>query len=398
VLQPLPYHLAIRDYLKAQEPDVWNWYASHQVRADAAEAVRFELLKSTYRIDRQSWPEWYAAAEQVAGNLGLDVPITIYQSHHPSGVNASLASLPREAHVVFHGPLATKLSDAEFRAVLGHELSHLLLWRNWDGEFLIAEQVLAALSNDAQAQPAHAASARFFGLYTEIFCDRGALSVVGDAATVISMLVKVHTGMEQVNPASYLFQAEEIFRRGPTKSEGLTHPEAYLRAWAIKLWADEDPEADARIAQLIEGLPALDDLDLLGRRAVSGLTQRLVSALLGPKWFHTASVLAHARLYFEDFQPPARSFEDITLADDLQTDDAALRDYYCFVLLDFVTADRDLQPHSLAAALQLAERLGWKERFAELALDELRLRKKQLEKIDQDKTKLLAEAAKEAEE
>ena len=46
-LKPLPYHEAIRDYLKAQEPEVWSWYASNKVRDDQVDSVRFDLLKST---------------------------------------------------------------------------------------------------------------------------------------------------------------------------------------------------------------------------------------------------------------------------------------------------------------------------------------------------------------
>jgi hypothetical protein len=69
-----------------------------------------------------------------------------------------------------------------------------------------------------------------------------------------------------------------------------------------------------------------------------------------------------------------------------------MQDYYGYVLLDFVTADRDLEELPLAAALVLAEKLGLKDRFTEIAKRELRLRKKQLETIDQDKEKLLAKA------
>lgn len=62
------------------------------------------------------------------------------------------------------------------------------------------------------------------------------------------------------------------------------------------------------------------------------------------------------------------------------------------MLLDFVTADRDLEELPLAAALVLAEKTGLKEQFLEIARRELRLRKKQLDTIDQDKEKLLAKA------
>ena len=106
----------------------------------------------------------------------------------------------------------------------------------------------------------------------------------------------------------------------------------------------------------------------------------------------TEPVLAHARLFFEDYVPPEDLLEDLALADDLRTDDRPMQDYYGYVLLDFVTADRDLEELPLAAALVLAEKLGLKDRFTEIAKRELRLRKKQLETIDQDKEELLAKA------
>ena len=44
-----------------------------------------------------------------------------------------------------------------------------------------------------------------------------------------------------------------------------------------------------------------------------------------------------------------------------------MQDYYCYVLLDFITADRDLEEYPLAAALTLTEELGLKDRFSEIA-------------------------------
>jgi hypothetical protein len=115
----------------------------------------------------------------------------------------------------------------------------------------------------------------------------------------------------------------------------------------------------------------------------------------------TESILAHARLFFDNYVAPEREqrggLHDSRLRNDLNTDDPQLQDYYCYVLLDFVTADRDLEELPLAAALTLAEELGLKERFAGIARKELRLRAKQLEKIDQAKMQLLAGAVDAAE-
>lgn len=391
-VEPLSYHRDLCDYLRREEPDVWQWCASHKSRDEQAEAVRFELLKSTYRVDRDQHPAVYATADEVVRALGLDVPLTIYQAQNPQGLNASLAFVPGEAHIVLHGPLSARLSPAEFRALLAHELSHFLLWQSWDGQYLTAEQILAALTHDRAADTPHFASARLFSLYSEVFCDRGALEVTGDPLVVVSMLLKVETQLEEVSPESYLRQADEVFGRGPATTEGLSHPEAFIRARALKLWADRDPQCEAKIQEMLEGRPALNNLDLLAQQRVARLTRRLLDRLLSHRWLRTAPVLAHARLFFEDYAPPEDSCDDAALAEDLRTDDEPLQDYYSFVLLDFVTADRDLEELPLAAALVLAEQLGLKERLLELARRELRLRKRQLESIDQDKEKLLAKA------
>ncbi|MCZ6655341.1 MAG: M48 family metalloprotease [Planctomycetota bacterium] len=126
-MNPLPYHAAVRDYLQREEPLIWDWYSSHRVRSDQAETIRFDLLKSTYRIDRETQPDVYALADDAASRLSLQIPVTIYQAQNPVGLNASLAYVPDEAHIVLHGGIAAKLNEAEPRALLAHELGHMLL-------------------------------------------------------------------------------------------------------------------------------------------------------------------------------------------------------------------------------------------------------------------------------
>ena len=208
------------------------------------------------------------------------------------------------------------------------------------------------------------------------------------------MLVKVHTGLAHVNAKSYLAQAEEIFSKGAAATAEVTHPEAFIRARALKLWHEEDADATAKIEAMIAGPLSFPDTDLLGQQQIAALTRRMVDVLLAPAWFQSDLVLAHARLFFDDYAAPAPTHQDPTLAADIKTDNKPLQDYYTYVLLDFVAADRDLEELPLAAALALAEIIGIQDGFAELARKELRLRKKQLEKIAQSKTQLLAAAAK----
>jgi hypothetical protein len=392
-LNPLPYQNAIRDFLKAEDGRVWEWFASNKTGDDQAEAVRFDLLKTTYRVERGADPKLYAIVDEVAGALSLDVPVTIYQSQNPERLNAALAYVPHEAHVIFEGAIKSKLYEAEVRAVLGHELAHYSLWQGWNGEFLIVDQVLTALTHDEQAETAHLASARLFNLYNEIYCDRGALAVVGDPLIVVSMLVKIATGLDEVNAESYIRQAEEIFSKGPATTAGLTHPEAFIRARAVKLWHEGDEAVEDKIAEMIEGCPVLDDLDLLAQRRIDRLTRRLIDSLLSKSWIQSEPTVAHARLFYPDYSPPNDTFSDSNLVADLATNDQPLKDYYCFVLLDFATTDRELEELPLAAALDLSEQMGLKDRFVEIAKKEMRLTKKQLETIDQEKAAMLQRAA-----
>ncbi|PTE81741.1 hypothetical protein BUY79_13075, partial [Staphylococcus equorum] len=63
--------------------------------------------------------------------------------------------------------------------------------------------------------------------------------------------------------------------------------------------------------------------------------------------------------------------------------------YFCYVLLDFATSDRELEELPLANVLHVAETLGIKEALIPLARKELKLRKNQIDQWDQTKLKIL---------
>ncbi len=229
-LEFLPYHRAIIDYFKRVDPHVWNWFSKRVSDPTVIEEVRFDLLKSTYRLDAETHSQTYEMANAVAKTFAIEAPITIYQSQNPEGLNASLAYVPGEIHLILHGPISERLSIDEVRCLIGHEISHYVLWQIRDGELLTAFEMLRALTNDWQAHSPHLASMRLLCLYNEVFCDRASYLVTGDLRSVVSMLVKVQTGVGDVNAESYLRQADEVFSHGPTSTRGLTHPEAFIRA------------------------------------------------------------------------------------------------------------------------------------------------------------------------
>jgi hypothetical protein len=203
-------------------------------------------------------------------------------------------------------------------------------------------------------------------------------------------LVKIQTGLAQVSAPGYLKQAEEIFAKGNVATEGVSHPEAFIRARALALWQRQGDDASTQIASMIEGAVSLEELDLLEQARLTGRTRRLLEYLLQPKWFQTAAVLAHARMFFDDFQPsPTR---DVTALDGLKSSDTKLCDYLCYLLLDFVTADPDLDDMPLAAALDLSRRLELDSQLEKLAARELKMRVRDVRRIKEQAAEMLAKA------
>ena len=392
-INPPPYLLDVCAYLRTHEPALWEWFSKTKTQDDNAESVRFELLKSTYRIGPDSSQGIYELALTISRKLGLEIPITFYQAQNPHGLNASICAMCNEAHIILQGPVVERLTAPELGALIGHELGHLLLWRNWDKQFLITELILAALTKDAKAQPAHFETARLFRLHTEIFCDRVSTDLASNESVPISMLIKIATNLEQVDPVNYLQQAHEVREKGELHSEGVTHPETFIRALAIEGWNQasgkrQESAANDLIQEMIQG--DMDfDLDLLGQQKLVAITRRLIDVFLTPSWMRTDLTLAHAKAFFDDYQPPPTNHHDEGLFQDANFADEEMKRYLVFIMLDFVAADRDMEHAPIAMALTLAEKLNVKSVFIEIARKELRLRKKQLTEIDEFKTKII---------
>lgn len=389
-LEPLPYHLEVREYLKSRERELWNWFASARAKADYVENLRLELLKSTYRLDPEGHPELYAGLKEAKQKLQLDIPVTLYQAQNSPQLNACLFFMPEEGHIVFSGPVFNLLNAEELKSVLGHELAHYHLWRRDGGEFHIADRLLQAVSNDPRASSSHEQTARRYQLYTEIFADRGSLCVTGDVNPVVAGLVKLETGLSQVSAAGYIKQAEEVFAKGNVATEGLSHPEAFIRARSLALWQENTGNAPARIREMIEGAVGLDELDLIEQTTMTRNTRRLLEYFLRSKWLQTPAVLGHARMFFDDFQPAPNGAS--ALLEELKPHDAKVGEYFCYLLLDFVTADPELDEMPLAAALDLAQKLELDGQFEKIAARELKMKLRDVKRLKDQAAELLAKA------
>ncbi|HYG77344.1 MAG TPA: M48 family metalloprotease [Planctomycetota bacterium] len=390
LLEPLPYHRDVVSYLKTHEPALWKWYSSAGSREKYADAIRLDLLKSTYRLDRASHEELYAAADAVCRTLELDVNTTLYQAQTgPAGHNAGICCLSGEAHIILHGDLKTVLSPLEMQALLGHELAHYRLLTIEDGAYSTAGRILDAVEDHAACPESYAVTAHRYRRYTEIYADRGALLACKDLNAVVGCLVKVSTGITDVNAESYLAQADEIFGKSVVTDQGLTHPQSFVRARAARLWSHGERDCDNAVRNMIDGPLAMNALDLLNQHALLSLTRRFIAEIIQPAWFRTDPVLAHARLFFPDFSPDRI---DRKTPLELHSFDPSVRDYFCYILLDFVSADPSLDEIPLARALELSDTFGARERFEELANKELRITKKTLSRLRKEGAELLAKA------
>lgn len=396
VVVPLAYHRRLAKHLQETDKSLWSWFASSERRAEEADSLRLELLKSTYRLDTEGHSALFAILNELQALMNVSGTMSVYQMQIGEGFNASLSFLPGEAHIVLAGPVLSLLSTVELRALLAHELAHYLLFAGWNGEYLIASEMIRGLASDVAAGPEYMETARLWNLTTELFCDRWALAATGDLGATVRTLVKAQTGLAEVNADSYLRQAADIFRAGPIKAAQLTHPELYIRARALELWHTRGDDAEPEIERLIQGPLDLQQLDLLAQRSAFDLTAAMLAEILRPDWMRTEANLAHARQFFPDFD--TLRTRPIGVAEVLAKADASVTDYACFVLLDFATADRDLGDASVAAALVQAKAWGVDERFTELAQKELAWTKKSWARLVKDADSLVQQAAKAAAE
>ncbi len=364
----LPYHLKVSSHFK-QQSSIWAFFAAARTREEQLAEFRTDLLKNTYQFRRESDPALYERIERVKEKMdlgGLDVIAYQAQSGNDTQLNAGIVYFHPEAHLVFSGPILERLNETELTAVIAHELSHVRFYTLMAGELEIADRIITAVANNHNSPDCYYETARLFKLYMEIFCDRGAYAVLGEAAPVVSSLVKIATGLPGVNVESYEQQAEDIFSAEPgAQSEGPTHPENFIRTRALRLWREDAATADEKIARMIEGRPDLDHLDLFFQRELNDLTKLFLQGYLKPAWFRTTLVTGLARQYFANLQLKEEEEMEDGLSDAnkdrlvsvIGAAHPSIREYFSYVLLDFVLADPELEDMPASRALEFASEM-----------------------------------------
>lgn len=388
MLTPLPYHRRVRDYFR-QQTKTWDYFALAKKKEEQLNEFKTELLKNTYKFDPVADQGIYSKVDLAKSKLELTgLPVTVYQAQYTEELNAAIVYLNREAHIVFSGPVVTLLSEDELLSVLAHELTHIKLYSLLEGELEVADRIITSIANNHSSEAAYYETARLFRLYTEIFCDRGALMVTGNYEPVITSLVKMSTGLQQVQAESYLRQADEIFAADvKTRSAGVSHPENFIRAKAIQHWHSQTGDVEKAVSDMVEHTIELDRLDIFQQQEIAAVTRRFLQLFLKPKWIQTTLVIGLARQYFADFSWDEAAVLDAPFIEKLNDFHSSIKDYLAYVLFDFVMADPTLEQIPAGWAFQFAEDAQLKDQLDAIVKKEGRLSDK---KLQQHKQKSLA--------
>lgn len=385
-----PYLRELVEVLQEQESALWTWRQQYRQGREATDAARLELRKTTYPLEYEAHSKLYDMAAEVAEQLEIVEPITLYQAQQATSLNAALAPLSEAPHIMLYGDVSDELDEDELRFLLAHELSHFLLWQMENGEYQLGDDVLHTLCQETDPHNAHIHSLRRYRLYTEIFCDRCAWTVVDDVAKVITTLQKTTSGqMNQLSPAIFRQQAQGLLEADLDAMEEVSRSEMELRALAIHMWLAQADQAEPWIANMVHGNASLSTLDLLSQRRLQVKTRQVIDRFMEHAKVRTQRLLTLCRDYFPDYQFGEYEHEPNAPIESLTREHESVKQYFTYVLLDLATADPELDEVPLAVALQVSLQLEIEERFSQAAAKEMRLRKRQLQQIHEQIDTLL---------
>ncbi len=388
MIKPIPFHSDLRNHFKKQDK-TWSWFSEEKVKGEQQEAYKTDLLKNSYRIDPETEPKVYEILSIAKDKLGIIIPITIYQSQTIEANNAGVVFFENEAHIILSGTILKLLNEDELLVLFGHELSHILLFNLENGDFEITNRIINTIASDNNSELFYYETARLYQLYTELFCDLGALKVSGSMETTIRTLIKLNTGLEKVSAESYLKQANEILDRINEGSDGETHPENFIRAKSLQIFETDNANFYSKTEKIISGKTDLHQLNIFTKALVFDITKELVSVILKPKWTQSDYCTTLYKQYFSNEEKNNNAFIDDVFKSKIENSKKNLKEYYAYIMLDFALCDTDLKEGFIGHILDISEQLGLEDNMKTILKKELNLTEKTYKSFCQNCTTTL---------
>jgi Zn-dependent protease with chaperone function len=220
------------------------------------EAVYIDNISSAILVGPTQMPSLHSSLVEAASILDLPVLPELYIKQSPVPNAYCMAIQGRRPFIVMHTSLLDLLSPAEVQVVLAHELSHI---KCEHGVFITAANALALGLYSLGGSLGRVLGDRLSSLLyawlraAEFSCDRGALLVSQDLDTVLSALLKLVGGSQQLagqlSTEAFLQQARSydqavgspLGRLIKSQMEpGLTHPLPVLRVRELERWYKSD--------------------------------------------------------------------------------------------------------------------------------------------------------------
>lgn len=416
-----PYHQIAAEILREELADLWQHFDGDSYLAEQASRVRLDLLRHTQALDGEHG-RILDLGQRAAEALGVaDVPVLIHQRQDGEDSAPRLCFMPDEIHLVVSPRILTALTDHQVCCVLAHEMAHHQLWTVEEGQFRTAEVVAAALAASSEQEVA-LRTERNVRQLTEIACDIASLAVVSkieDFAGALAEFDELAEWSEQSSTSVDRGDERPWFREldalihadAPPPNRGGSHPSSAFRCWAAQQWLTDGSECLERLQWAVLGQFSLESLCLVRQRQLYDWTQAFLTRFTSPDWIRTESIRKHVELFqagdaSESDQPLAQLDQatetvnsvggDIgweALAEELSAiTDEGTRDYFAYLTLDCITADRALEPFPLVWALDFWERIGWAGHVADVLGRELKVGKRKMKQLFKDREEILTTA------
>jgi Zn-dependent protease with chaperone function len=236
---------------------------------------RLTFLAGAIRVDHRQYPRVYKLYTEAASTLDVAELPEIYVSQNPM-INGQAIGLDRPFIVITTGAVE-RLDDDELRALLGHELGHVL---SGHAVYKTIMMILTSWAANISWIPVGAFALRAiiaamleWWRKAELSADRAGLLAGQDPAASLRLLMKLAGGgdLSQIDTAAFLEQAGEYEGGGDLRDSihkiGMvawsTHPVPVARAAELRKWIDSgayarivsgdyprrDSDGDARVSE-----------------------------------------------------------------------------------------------------------------------------------------------------